>query len=61
MKAAGLSRSQFETLINRVLGKDESEPLKRIFDQLSFNKARVLLTYWDWAANHTGPYAKAAA
>ncbi|MGE3831286.1 MAG: DUF2336 domain-containing protein [Parvibaculaceae bacterium] len=61
MKAAGLSRSQFETLINRLLGKDENEPLKRIFDQLSFNKARVLLTYWDWAANHTGPYAKAAA
>jgi hypothetical protein len=61
MKAAGLSRSQFETLINRLLGKDDNDPLKRIFDQLSFNKARVLLTYWDWAANHTGPYAKAAA
>ena len=61
MKAAGLSRSQFETLINRLLEKDEDEPLKRIFDQLSFNKARVLLTYWDWAASNTGPYAKAAA
>ena len=60
MKAAGLSRSQFEALMSRVLDKDESEPLKRIFDQLSFNKARVLLTYWDWAANRTGPYAKAA-
>jgi uncharacterized protein (DUF2336 family) len=61
MKAAGLSRSQFETLINRLLGSEEDEPLKRIFDQLSFNKARVLLTYWDWAATQTGPYAKAAA
>jgi uncharacterized protein (DUF2336 family) len=61
MKAAGLSRSQFDVLISRLIGKDDSESLRRIFDQLSFNKARVLLTYWDWAATNTGPYAKAAA
>ena len=61
MKAAGLSRSQFDALISRLLGTEDSETLRRIFDQLSFNKARVLITYWDWAATHTGPYAKAAA
>jgi hypothetical protein len=33
------------------------EELTSLFDTLSFNKARILLTYWDWAAQKTGPYA----
>ena len=31
--------------------------LQSIFDKLSFNKARRLLTYWDWFVQKTGPYA----
>ena len=34
-----------------------SEDLQSMFDSLSFNKARILLTYWDWASLGTGPYA----
>ena len=33
------------------------EDLKALFDSLSFNKARILLTYWDWSTLKTGPYA----
>lgn len=33
------------------------EELASLFDTLSFNKARILLTYWDWAAQKSGPYA----
>ena len=33
--------------------------LQNIFDSMSFNKARVLLTYWDWAVMKSGPYAPA--
>ncbi len=33
------------------------EELQSTFDSLSFNKARILLTYWDWATLKTGPYA----
>ncbi len=64
VKAIGLSRTQFaavaETLrdapaaplrSNRRLGE-----LKNLFDSLSFTKARVLLTYWDWAVEQSGPY-----
>ena len=36
------------------------EELQGLFDTLSFNKARVLLTYWDWAASQSGPYELAA-
>ena len=32
------------------------EELQSLFDTLSFNKARVLLTYWDWAVSQSGPY-----
>jgi uncharacterized protein (DUF2336 family) len=35
----------------------EVEELQSTFDSLSFNKARILLTYWDWATLKTGPYA----
>jgi hypothetical protein len=26
------------------------------FDGMSFNKARMLLAYWDWATRKTGPF-----
>jgi hypothetical protein len=69
LKSLGLSRSRFADAIERLsqppaslvrVGRNLAE-LQGIFDQLSFNKARVLLTYWDWAAQQTGPYAKRAA
>jgi len=58
LKAAGLSRAQFAGIIEK---RPDAEALKAIFETLSFNKARVLLTYWDWAAQRTGPYARTAA
>lgn len=58
LKAAGLSRAQFAGIVDK---RADAEVLKAIFDTLSFNKARVLLTYWDWAARRTGPYARIAA
>jgi uncharacterized protein (DUF2336 family) len=58
LKAAGLTRAQFAGIIAK---RDDAEDLKAIFETLSFNKARVLLTYWDWAARRTGPYARTAA
>ena len=33
------------------------EELQAIFEGLSFNKARILLTYWDWYIRKAGPYA----
>ncbi|HTN96644.1 MAG TPA: DUF2336 domain-containing protein [Nordella sp.] len=57
LKAAGLTRAQFAGLVDK---RADAEALKAIFDTLSFNKARVLLTYWDWAARRTGPYARIA-
>jgi len=58
LKAAGLTRAQFGAIADK---RADAEALKAIFDTLSFNKARVLLTYWDWAARRTGPYARIAA
>jgi uncharacterized protein (DUF2336 family) len=55
LKAARLSRTQFSGLVAE---RADAEALKAIFETLSFNKARVLLTYWDWAARRTGPYAR---
>lgn len=57
LKAAGLTRAQFAGIVDK---RADAEALKAIFDTLSFNKARVLLTYWDWAARRTGPYARIA-
>jgi hypothetical protein len=57
LKAAGLTRAQFAGVVDK---RHDAEALKAIFDTLSFNKARVLLTYWDWAARRTGPYARIA-
>jgi uncharacterized protein (DUF2336 family) len=58
LKAAGLTRAQFADII---ASRADAEALQAIFDSLSFNKARVLLTYWDWAVKRTGPYARIAA
>jgi uncharacterized protein (DUF2336 family) len=58
LKAAGLTRAQFAGLVEH---RADAEALKAIFETLSFNKARVLPTYWDWAARRTGPYARIAA
>ena len=33
--------------------------LHALFDSLSFNKARMLLSYWDWASREAGPYTDA--
>jgi hypothetical protein len=30
--------------------------LHALFDSLSYNKARMLLSYWDWASREAGPY-----
>jgi uncharacterized protein (DUF2336 family) len=57
LKAAGLTRSQFADIVAK---RTDAEALQSIFDTLSFNKARVLLTYWDWAVKRTGPYARVA-
>jgi uncharacterized protein (DUF2336 family) len=58
LKAAGLTRAQFAEIVEK---RPDADALKAIFETLSFNKARVLLTYWDWAAKRTGPYARTAA
>lgn len=62
-KAMGLNRSRFEYTLDRLRAGTgllrsgrPSEELKAVFDSLSFNKARVLLTYWDWFTRKAGPY-----
>ncbi|HUF44667.1 MAG TPA: DUF2336 domain-containing protein [Aestuariivirgaceae bacterium] len=64
MKAIELSRTQFaaaaETLRDAPAAPLRSNrriaELQNLFDSLSFTKARVLLTYWDWAVEQSGPY-----
>jgi uncharacterized protein (DUF2336 family) len=66
LKALGVSRARFAEVMTAFT--EAPEPLVRsdrniadlqsIFDSLSFNKARMLLTYWDWAAQNSGPYAR---
>jgi uncharacterized protein (DUF2336 family) len=64
IKVAGLPRSQLEEIIpsfnqgeHPLVDPERSlDELQAVFDQLSFNKARILLTYWDWATLRTGPY-----
>jgi uncharacterized protein (DUF2336 family) len=65
LKAAGYPRSAVSGLLAKMQdadlplisrGRDISE-LQGMFETLSFNKARTLLTYWDWAQSKTGPYA----
>ena len=65
LKALGYPRGQLsEAMLN--LGSGENaiirpgrviEELQNVFDSLSFNKARILLTYWDWYVRQSGPYA----
>lgn len=65
LKVAGISRAQLETNLPNLATGDHAlidpnrnyEELQAVFDQLSYTKARILLTYWDWASNHSGPYA----
>ena len=58
LKAAGLTRAKFAGIIDK---HPDAAALKAMFETLSFNKARVLLTYWDWAVMGTGPYARTVA
>jgi hypothetical protein len=39
-----------------VKGENRILELHALFDSLSFNKARMLLSYWDWASREAGPY-----
>ncbi|MDP8998092.1 MAG: DUF2336 domain-containing protein [Pseudomonadota bacterium] len=65
LKVAGISRAQLETNLPNLAAGDFAlinpnrnfEELQAVFDQLSYTKARILLTYWDWASNQSGPYA----
>ena len=66
LEALGLSRARFAEVIDEfrrspqefLRGSRNISELQSIFDSLSFNKARMLLTYWDWAVQHSGPYAR---
>ena len=65
LKALGYPRSGLEEAMTRLrhpetgLLRPERKPeeLQAVFDGLSFNKARILLTYWDWFVRKAGPYA----
>jgi hypothetical protein len=62
LKSIGFPRSQIEGLVESLKGSllDDARStaeLQSLFDSLSFNKARILLTYWDWSSLGTGPYA----
>jgi uncharacterized protein (DUF2336 family) len=64
LKAAGYPRSAVTGLMTRlqeatlpVIARDRDiTELQIMFETLSFNKARVLMTYWDWAQGKLGPY-----
>ena len=66
-KAMGTNRGRFGEIAELlkksdfgiIRGDRDTEELQSVFDSMSFNKARVLLTYWDWAALKSGPYAPA--
>ncbi len=63
MKAAGCPRTDFQAYLQSLsttalpLLPQRLDDLHALFDSLSFNKARILLTYWDWAERKAGPYA----
>ncbi len=67
LKALGVNRAKFEEIAELLKQPDcgiikedrVTSELQGVFDSLSFNKARVLLTYWDWAMMKSGPYAPA--
>ena len=66
-KAIGTNRARFGEIVEILKASDfgiiaaerGTAELQNIFDSMSFNKARVLLTYWDWAVLKSGPYAPA--
>jgi uncharacterized protein (DUF2336 family) len=65
LKATAYPRSSMSGLLKRLqdaelplISRDRDiTELQSMFETLSFNKARILLTYWDWAQSKTGPYA----
>jgi hypothetical protein len=65
LKAIGMNRARFEQVVESLKASDfgilrtdrQTVELQNVFDSMSFNKARVLLTYWDWAILRSGPYA----
>lgn len=62
LKTVSFPRSQIQDQVEALKGTildpaRASEDLQSLFDSLSFNKARILLTYWDWSSLGTGPYA----
>lgn len=64
LKALGISRAGLAHFLPKLTQSGHSAiradrnvlDLQGIFDSLSFSKARVLLTYWDWSARNVGPY-----
>lgn len=60
-KAIGISRADFAAAVERwrvspaaQLREDrDTSELTTLFDLLSYNKARVVLTYWDWLSRKT--------
>lgn len=65
LKALGYARGKFAETMDS-LRKSEAgilrsdrviDELQSLFDSLSFNKARILVTYWDWFVRQAGPYA----
>jgi uncharacterized protein (DUF2336 family) len=67
LKVLGMPRNELETVVHRIRHSPDAmmdvsrdiEELKPLFDTLSYNKAKILVTYWDWATQKTGPYALA--
>ncbi len=59
-KAMGLPRTVFDEVVTRLKASStaslsaerSANELRVLYDGLSFNKARVVLTYWDWLAEH---------
>ncbi|MDE2385186.1 MAG: DUF2336 domain-containing protein [Alphaproteobacteria bacterium] len=67
LKVVGVPRSALEQALPDMAKGDTPlidprrslDEVQSVFDQLSFNKARILLTYWNWATTRSGPYAPA--
>lgn len=65
LKTLGFQRSRFSEAvvslqnagISLLSPERKVEELQSIYDTLSFNKARILVTYWDWYTRKAGPYA----
>lgn len=65
LKAAGFPRANIADLLPALKrgeiplldGERDISELQSMFDTLSLNKARILMTYWDWAVRKSGPYA----